>query len=528
MFLPIIKSCLAAFFLSACLMLSAGCERAAEGPDERDAPNADASQEELSTEASRTEEALSSLSVSRTALTLYCGESLVLKDAPAEDSGGAGNITVGVLARAGETWTVTVDREDSGGEAAPVPVQGDDGVMVSFDTAGTFSVLEQTAGGEGPGAAIPVTVLEAEGEEETEEEEAEAEEAGEDFSRAEEILQSMTLKEKICQLFIVQPEQLTSSGSTVTGVSAETEEMLKDYPVGGVILFSGNIVDPDQCTSLISGLQSQSVLGLFVAVDEEGGSVARLANNALMGTTRLPAMKEIGNTGDPANAYSAGKTIASDIARFGFNLDFAPVADVDSNPDNPVIGDRSFASDAQTAAQMVAAAVEGFHDGGMLCTLKHFPGHGDTGTDSHLGYTELDKTLEELYETELIPFESGIAAGADFVMVGHISLPRVTGDDVPATLSKTVIDLLKEDLGFDGIVITDSMTMNAVTDRYPAGEAAVMAVQAGIDMILIPEDLAGAAEGLLDAVQAGTVSEERIDESVRKILSVKLACGILS
>ncbi|MCD8068939.1 MAG: hypothetical protein LUE87_08645 [Lachnospiraceae bacterium] len=343
---------------------------------------------------------------------------------------------------------------------------------------------------------------------------------------AREILSSMTLNEQVYQLFIVRPEQLTGVG-VATQASEVTGQALEDYPVGGIVYFAAIILTRDQCSTMIANSQSYSKIGLFIAVDEEGGTVARVGNNSAMGTTSFPNMKTIGDTGDTDNAYYVGYTIGSELKELGFNLDFAPVADVDSNPDNPVIGDRAFSSDAAVASEMVSAAVQGFHDGGILCTLKHFPGHGDTATDSHEGYTELDKTLEELKEVEFVPFEGGISAGADFVMVGHISVPQVTGDDLPATLSATMIGILRNDLGFDGLIITDSMQMEAITDRYTLAEAAVMAIQAGVDMILMPENLQEAAQGVIEAVESGQITRERIEESVLRILETKIRAGII-
>lgn len=345
--------------------------------------------------------------------------------------------------------------------------------------------------------------------------------------KALEILSGMTLREQVYQLFIVRPEQITGSSEKLTEAGSDFEEGLKAYPVGGIAMFAENIVDREQTIEMISDMQSYSALGLFIAVDEEGGSVSRIGNNSETGTTSFPSMKTIGNTGDTDEAYNVGLTIGTEIQELGFNLDFAPVADVDSNPSNTVIGNRAFSSDADIAAEMVAAAVEGFEDSGILCTLKHFPGHGDTSTDSHLGYTELDKSLEELCETEFVPFESGIEAGADLVMVGHISVPQVTGDDTPASLSETMISILRDDLGFDGLIITDSMQMEAITDRYSSAEAAVLAIQAGVDIILMPENLEEAANGIIEAVENGEISEERIAESVLKILEVKIESGIL-
>lgn len=347
------------------------------------------------------------------------------------------------------------------------------------------------------------------------------------YEQALEILSGMSLREQVYQLFIVRPEQITGSSSKLTEAGSDFAEGLSEYPVGGIAMFAENIIDRDQTIEMISDMQSYSTLGLFIAVDEEGGSVSRIGNNSEMGTTQFPSMKTIGNTGDTDEAYNVGYTIGTEIAELGFNLDFAPVADVDSNPDNTVIGNRAFSTVADVAAEMVAAAVRGFEDSGMLCTLKHFPGHGDTGTDSHLGYTELDKSLEELYETEFVPFISGIEAGADLVMVGHISVPQVTGDDTPASLSATMIGILRDELGFDGLIITDSMQMEAITDRYSSAEAAVMAIQAGVDIILMPDNLENAANGIIEAVENGEISEERIAESVLKILETKIEAGII-
>lgn len=341
------------------------------------------------------------------------------------------------------------------------------------------------------------------------------------------LLENMTLHEKVCQLFIVTPEELTGISGTATVGGATTQAALRNYPVGGLVYFAGNILTPDQCTSMIENTQSFSQLGLFIAVDEEGGTVARIGRNSAMGTTSFPNMATVGAQGVSA-AYNVGLTIGSEIAQFGFNLDFAPVADVNTNPDNPVIGSRAFSSDAEEAADLVASAVQGFRDGGILCCLKHFPGHGDTATDSHYGLAETAKTLDELRETEFLPFQAGIDAGAELVMVGHISTPNITGDSVPASLSSYMVtDILRGELGFDGLVVTDSLSMEAITDQYGSGEAAVLAVQAGVDLLLMPEDLSAAVSALENAVADGTVSESRIDESVLRILIVKLEYGII-
>lgn len=247
-----------------------------------------------------------------------------------------------------------------------------------------------------------------------------------------------------------------------------------------------------------------------------------------MGTTAFPGgQAAIGKTADPEQAYIAGSTIGNDISRFGFNLDLAPVAEITDDVEHSVIGERSFGGDPVLTAQMVSSMVKGLHKGGVLCTLKHFPGHGDTTSDPHNGYTEMSKPLEDLMENDFVPFRAGAEAGADFLMMGHFSSPQLTGDDVPATLSKQMIALAKEQLDFAGLIMTDSLSMGAITDRYSSGEAAVMALQAGADIILMPENLDEAVDGISSAIENGEISVERIDESVKKILFKKIDAGII-
>ena len=294
------------------------------------------------------------------------------------------------------------------------------------------------------------------------------------------------------------------------------------------MLFSKNITDPEQLTALLGSLQRASKVPLFTAVDEEGGIVTRLSGNPAFDLPQYPSMASIGETGDPANARAVGSTIGGYLGKFGFNLDFAPVADVNTNPNNPVIGRRAFSSDPAVAADMVSAAVEGFHDAGILCCLKHFPGHGDTDTDSHYGCAVTEKAWEELQECELLPFLRGMEAGADMVMVGSITTPNITEDGLPASLSYEMITgYLREELGYDGVVITDSLSMGAVADYYSAGEAACKAIEAGADIVLMPTDLREAYEAVEQAVQDGDISEGRLDESVLRILRLKMDSGIL-
>ena len=339
----------------------------------------------------------------------------------------------------------------------------------------------------------------------------------------EEYLSNMPLEDKVSQLFFVQPEALTGVDTAVQA-SDMTKEALQEYAVGGIVMFSKNIQDRDQICAMLANLQAYSKYPLFLGVDEEGGSlVARVANSGTISVPTFPNMMEIGNTGNPEEAYEVGRTIGTYLKDLGFNLDFAPIADVLVNPENQVIGERAFGSDAELVAKMVKRVVEGLQEQEVSAVLKHFPGHGGTEADSHEGTAILNRTLEELRSEEFLPFQSGIEAGADMIMVGHISVPEVTGDDTPATLSETVItDLLRNELGFDGIIITDSMSMGAIVDHYGPGEAAVQVIRAGGDMILMPQDFVEARQAVLDAVDQQEITEERINESLRRIYRIKL------
>ncbi len=228
----------------------------------------------------------------------------------------------------------------------------------------------------------------------------------------------------------------------------------------------------------------------------------------------------------PEGAERNAGTIAADLSACGFNMDLAPVADVWSNPDNTVIGDRAYSDDFEQTAELVAAAVRGFRENGVACTLKHFPGHGDTSGDSHNGSVYVYKTLEELRAQELIPFQAGIDAGADAVMMGHLIIADV--EDEPALFSyRLVTELLREEMGFAGVVMSDSLQMKAMTKHYDSGEIAVKAVKAGVDVLLCPEDLEEAADALIAAVESDEITQERLEESVRRILTLKYKCGLL-
>lgn len=341
-------------------------------------------------------------------------------------------------------------------------------------------------------------------------------------SLVDETLAGMTLHEKVCQMMFVTPEELTGEdGVTVAGDA--TRQALENYPVGGIVYFAKNLESQDQVKEMIDNSQKYSSIGLFVATDEEGGVVNRLMDT--VGTTYIGSMYYYKDDGDETT-YENAYTIANDMSALGFNLDFAPVADVWSNPDNTVIGERAYSDDYAQAAELVGNAVKGFNDGGVMCTLKHFPGHGDTAEDSHYSSAYVHRTKEEIMADEMQPFRSGIEAGAEFVMVGHLIVPDI--DEVPATLSyKIATGILRDELKFEGVAITDSFEMESIADNYSVDDAVVMSVKAGMDMILQPKDMASAVNSIEQAVADGELSEDRIDESVRRILTLKESRGLL-
>ena len=341
------------------------------------------------------------------------------------------------------------------------------------------------------------------------------------LTKAEELLAGMSLREKLCQLMIVRPETLTGE-SPVTVAGETTRQALEAYPVGGLIYSVDNLVTQEQTREMIENTQSYSKLPLIISADEEGGNVGRLMYK--LGTTFFHSMFSYKDEGAEV-AYQNAYTIGTDMTSCLFNTDFAPVADVWTNPANTVIGDRAYSDDFEQAAELVASAVQGFTDAGVVCCVKHFPGHGDTDTDTHDGAAVVNKSLEELREGEFLPFISGIEAGADMVMVGHITVTAL--DEVPATISKVLIgEVLRGELGWDGVVITDSLDMGALAG-YDNGEVCVRYIEAGGDIMLGVPDLEAAVSALEAAVSEGRLSEERIDESVLRVLTLKIEHGII-
>ena len=340
------------------------------------------------------------------------------------------------------------------------------------------------------------------------------------------IVDAMSLEDKVAQLFLVKPEAIVDIG-TATEAGESTKQAIDKTPVGGFVYFSDNLQSEQQVQEMLSNVQKYSKdrtgLPAFLSVDEEGGTVARVAGSGRFDVTNVGNMADIGASGDVQQARQAGETIGTYLSELGFNLDFAPDADVLTNPENTVVKKRSFGSDPQVVSDMSLAVAQGLAQHQIHSVYKHFPGHGATEGDTHKGYAYTNKTLDELKQSELIPFAHAIENGAEFIMAAHISVPNITNDDTPTSLSKTMItDVLREQMGYDGIVVTDAMNMGAVTEQYTSAQAAVKALQAGADIILMPENFQEAYQGVLDAVKSGELTEQQIDTAVTRIVKVKV------
>jgi len=333
-------------------------------------------------------------------------------------------------------------------------------------------------------------------------------------------ISQMTLEDKVAGLFLVSPESITGVTAATTAGSG-TQEALTKYAVGGFVYTKKNIVNGDQLKEMLANTVAMSKYPMFYTVYEEGGDVTSLAAAGLDVKT-FDSMYKIGATADTANAYNLGNTIGLYLKDYGFNLDLAPVTDIVTSVDTSFMKERSFGSDPTVVGAMVSSCVQGFTDAGISSCLKHFPGQGNATEDTTNAYSVLDLSYKELQEKELIPFVEGIKAGAEFVMMSHVTVPQITGDSTPSSLSKAMItDVLRGDLGFDGVVITDALNKKAITDYYTTDQAAVMAIQAGADMIMLPDDFATAYQAILTAVQNGTITEDRINESLHRIYMVK-------
>lgn len=372
-------------------------------------------------------------------------------------------------------------------------------------------------------------------------------------SKAKEIVSNMTLEEKLGQMimpdFRMWQEDGTKEPSDLTEINSEVAEVIDKYDLGGVILFAENVKEISQTTTLLHDLQEVAIndkdgnLPLLITLDQEGGIVTRLGEG-----TNLPGNMALGATRSEKSSYDAGYLIGRELNALGVNVDFAPVLDTNNNPENPVIGVRSISSNPELVGKLGKNIAKGIQDQGVAATAKHFPGHGDTSTDSHYGLPMVNKSIEELRETELKPFKIAIENGIDMIMTAHIQFPQIEKDTfiskkdgsqivIPATLSDDIIKgILREEMGYDGVVITDAMNMKAISDHFGELESTKMAINAGIDIILMPTILRNNEDvkkldyivnGILDSIKSGEIKEEEITDSAERIVKLKIDRGII-
>jgi beta-N-acetylhexosaminidase len=337
---------------------------------------------------------------------------------------------------------------------------------------------------------------------------------------------AMSLEQKVAQLFV-----MSFYG---TALNEADLDLLNQWQVGAIVLLPSNIENPGQLTRLSNSIQNTLLENggtpAFIAVDQEGGIIAHLDE----GFTRWPVPSLLTATQNPQLAYQSGQALADEMLAVGINMNLAPVADLHSNRANPIIGRRSFGSDAALVSPIISSFIEGMQDNGVMATVKHFPGHGDTTSDSHLGLPELSSTEFDLANRELIPFAAAIDAEVGAVMVAHIYFSEIDASPIPASFSENIITgILREDMAYEGIVITDALDMDAIDTVYSPSESAIMAIEAGNDFVLLGAHIsqnaqAQAMQAVVDAVRSGQIPESRIDESVRRVLSAKERFGLFN
>ena len=380
---------------------------------------------------------------------------------------------------------------------------------------------------------------------------AQGSQGGSTDNEIEKMVSEMSVEQKLAQMMVVAFRSDSHNTKTATEISPAYEELLKKYDFGGIIMFGGNIADTGQTVKMIRDCQTASMASeqgvpLLVCVDQEGG----LVNRVSFGVTGSGSMA-LAATGDPKLTEECADMLGQEIAALGFNMDFAPVSDVNNNPNNPIIGIRAFSDDPEMVSEYVPAFVKGLSKNNISAALKHFPGHGNVGEDSHTGLPSSELTEEELKACELVPFQAGIDAGADMIMTAHIQYPNIEKETykskkdgktvhLPATLSHTIITgLLRETMGYDGIVITDAMDMDAIAEHFDPIDAAVLSINAGVDILLCPvniyqdektdtfPEMEKYMKRLVEKVESGEISEEELDDSVVRILTLKKDKGIL-
>lgn len=339
------------------------------------------------------------------------------------------------------------------------------------------------------------------------------------------IVANMTLEEKVAQLFFVTPEALTGMGQVIAA-GTMTENAYNTIPVGGIIYFEPNLIDPEQTRTMLTATQEYATerigIPVFLGIDEEGGTVKRIGGRNSFGVADPGNMRDIGDTGDTEKARASARTIGIYLADLGFNVDFAPVADI-ANTSSTTMSKRVFGATSQVVSPMVVAQIEGFRQEGVLSCAKHFPGIGGAQGDSHTDAIATLKTIDQMKAEELLPFAEAIDVDVPFIMVGHLTVQQATGSQLPASLNPVIMsDLLRHDMGYEGLIITDALNMGAVTKFYDDNEVGLQAIMAGADMILMPANLEASYETVLAALHDGRLSEERLDESVQRIVRTKL------
>lgn len=345
------------------------------------------------------------------------------------------------------------------------------------------------------------------------------------------IVAHMSVREKVGQVFNIRLESLCDDCWPMTcptdtfqhaGRAHTYAELFAEYPAGAISLFGHNIVDSVQLVALTSYLHTLPSKPLL-CIDEEGGTVARIGRNKSFDVPVYSGgMRAIGDTNDPEEAYQAGYAIGAYLHRYGLDINYAPLADACLTPDDSFLHTRLFGGDATQVGRMDSACMGGMQQAGVTACYKHFPGHGNT-KDTHKGAAVLERTAEQVRNYELLPFIKGIESGVEMIMVAHISVPSMTGDSLPATLSPYMMDtLLRQELGFEGVIITDGLEMKAITTRYSSGEAAIQAFLAGADMLMLPANYREAFDAMVKAVESGRIPMRRLNESVKRIVRLKV------
>ena len=327
-------------------------------------------------------------------------------------------------------------------------------------------------------------------------------------------LENMTLDEKIAQMLVVYYVG-SNYDDTLKSVITEVKP-------GGFILMENNITTYENTLNLVKSMQKDSEIPMLITIDNEGGNVQRFTNISDLEVSDVPSMYNVGLKNDKTLAYNIGKLMALELRTIGVNVDFAPVLDVFSNPNNKVIGNRAFSSDANIVSTLGLSVGKGLEDNKVMACYKHFPGHGNTDVDSHYDMPVINKSLEELYDEELIPFKNAIDNGASMIMIGHINMPKISNDDKPASLSYEIVtNSLKNELNYKGLVITDALNMGALKNTYTDKEIYVHAINAGVDLLLMPNGSRNAIKYIKEAIDSNDVKVSQIDESVKKILTYK-------